>query len=134
MKWIKPVLMAALLLGAALSGAAWAGGRVVVGVGVGVPFGWGWGWGGPWYGYGYGYGYYPPAYSYPPYGYYGYPPYYGYGTSSPPVYIEQGGGSAPAQQPASNYWYYCSNPQGYYPYVKECPSGWQKVAPQPPGH
>ena len=23
--------------------------------------------------------------------------------------------------------------RGYYPYVTECPSGWQKVLPQPPG-
>ncbi len=133
MKWIKPALLAMLLLAATVSGAAWAhgGGHVVVGVGVPLGgWGWGWGWGGPW-------GYPPAYYYYPPYGY---APYYGYGgygySSSPPVYIEQGGAqAAPAQQqPTSNYWYYCSNPQGYYPYVKECPPGWQKVAPQPPGH
>ncbi len=62
-------------------------------------------------------------------------PYYYYSppvvvtTPSPPVYIEQGSAQA---APASNYWYYCQNPQGYYPYVKECPGGWQQVAPQPP--
>ena len=34
-----------------------------------------------------------------------------------------------------NYWYYCENPRGYYPYVSECPGGWMKVVPQqaPPG-
>ncbi len=37
----------------------------------------------------------------------------------------------PAQQPA--YWYYCPNPPGYYPYVKECPPGWMTVAPSPAG-
>jgi hypothetical protein len=30
------------------------------------------------------------------------------------------------------YWYYCQNPQGYYPYVKQCPNGWMKVVPSPP--
>ena len=31
---------------------------------------------------------------------------------------------APATQ---EYWYYCDNPQGYYPYVPQCVSGWQRV-------
>ena len=43
---------------------------------------------------------------------------------SPPVYIQQ---EAPAQQ----YWYYCENPKGYYPYVQQCPAGWLKVVPNP---
>lgn len=46
----------------------------------------------------------------------------------PPVYIEQAQ-EAPAATPP--YWYYCAASQGYYPYVKECPEGWQKVLPQP---
>ena len=38
----------------------------------------------------------------------------------------------PQPQPqASNYWHYCRNPEGYYPYVKNCPEGWLQVAPQP---
>ncbi len=41
---------------------------------------------------------------------------------SPPVYIQR-----PA--PGSTDWYYCQNPQGYYPYVKECPGGWLTVVP-----
>jgi hypothetical protein len=44
---------------------------------------------------------------------------------SPPVYIQQ---EAP---PAEQYWYYCENPRGYYPYVPQCPGGWLKVAPNP---
>ncbi len=50
--------------------------------------------------------------------------------AQPPVYIEQ---SEPAAQPvqAQHYWYYCKSGKGYYPYVKECPDGWQKVLPQP---
>ncbi len=30
-----------------------------------------------------------------------------------------------------NYWYYCRKPEGYYPYIKECPGGWMKVIPPP---
>jgi hypothetical protein len=44
----------------------------------------------------------------------------------PQEYIQQS--PAPQQQ---GYWYYCQNPQGYYPYVKECPAGWLQVVPQP---
>ena len=85
-------------------------------------------------GFGFGYPAYP--YYYPPYAYY--PPYY----SAPvviqrqPVYIEQNP-SAPAAQapaspaPASAYWYYCADTRAYDPYVMECGSGWQRVAPQP---
>jgi len=45
-----------------------------------------------------------------------------------PEYVQQ-----PQYDP--NYWYYCENPRGYYPYVSECPGGWMKVVPQqaPPG-
>ncbi len=83
-------------------------------------------WGGYWPGY-----YYPyyPAY-YPAY----YPPYYGAGYAAGPTqYVEQGNGGQAAPAPESQgYWYYCADSRSYYPYVKECPSGWQRVAPQPP--
>lgn len=86
---------------------------------------------GPWY--------YPPQPYYYPSPYY-YPPYYSPVTverSSPPVYVEQQAAppvSAPvAPAPQINYWYYCNASNGYYPYVKVCPEGWQKVSPQPPG-
>lgn len=37
-----------------------------------------------------------------------------------------------AAAPASvQYWYYCENPAGYYPYVPQCPSAWQKVPATP---
>jgi hypothetical protein len=124
MKTIK-LLIALLLLGA---GNAWAdrGGHVHFGVAIG-PY-----WG-PWY--------YPPsAYYYPPYQY---QPYYSPVLVEPPppqVYIEQQPvpGAAPvapvtpvAAAPVSH-WYYCAKAKGYYPYVKKCPGGWQKVSPQPP--
>ncbi len=62
---------------------------------------------------------------YYPYPYYYYPPM----SYLPPDYME-GGGAAPG--PSEAYWYYCAGAKAYYPYVKECPGGWQKVAPQPP--
>lgn len=66
---------------------------------------------------------------------YYYPPYYYPPTvvvpQSPPVYVEQGeqSGQAPAAQ---NWWYFCRESNAYYPYVKHCPAGWERVSPQPP--
>ena len=91
---------------------------------VGVGFGYG---GFPYWG-----GYYPwyPAAYYPAYPYY--PGYYPaqYVPQQPTTYVEQ---PAPQAQPqaATGYWYYCADPGAYYPYIKECPAGWQRVAPQP---
>jgi len=48
----------------------------------------------------------------------------------PTVYIEQPAPQVRPQQPAG-YWYYCGDSRAYYPYVKECPAGWQRVAPSP---
>ena len=64
----------------------------------------------------------------------GYPYYYPY-YAEPPVVIER---QAPVyvqpnqRQEESDYWYFCTKPQGYYPYVKNCPSGWLKVVPSAP--
>lgn len=103
-----------------ICGSAWADrGHAHVGIVIGSPWGW---------------PYYPPAY---------YPPAYYYPPSYPPTvvvrpsesYVEQAPALAAPVAPVPQetaYWHYCSNPQGYYPYVKECPAGWQKVAPQPP--
>jgi len=55
-----------------------------------------------------------------PYGYYAAPPVVI--QQQPPVYVQ------PEQQ-EENYWYYCQNPQGYYPYIKSCEGGWMKVVP-----
>jgi len=83
----------------------------------------------------YGYGYpYPYGYRYP--GSYYYPrSYYSsplIAPSAPTVYIQRETPIAASTQPAqTNYWHYCRNPEGYYPYVKECPEGWLQVAPQP---
>lgn len=50
---------------------------------------------------------------------------------APQVYVEQPQAYSQAA-PTNNYWYFCEAAQAYWPYVKECPSGWQKVVPQPP--
>lgn len=78
--------------------------------------------------------YQPLPYHYPS-PYYYYPPYPPVVIErSPPVYIEQSPPpSIPAPQSAqSGYWHYCNATKAYYPYVNECPGGWQKVLPQPP--
>jgi hypothetical protein len=88
------------------------------GVYVGGPWYWGW----PYYG---GYPYYP----YAPYSAATY-------ESAPSIYVEPAaGGSAPANAEAApqNLWYYCSNPSGYYPYVKTCVDLWVAVVPTPQG-
>ena len=117
MKQLK-LIIAFLLLASAGITAAWADhGHVHFGVMIGP------GWG-PWY-------YPPPPYSSAPY----YPPVV-VERQAPPVYIEQpapAAAPAPTAPPPTNYWYYCAAAKSYYPYVKECPSGWQKVLPQPPG-
>lgn len=35
--------------------------------------------------------------------------------------------------PTNQWWYYCTQPAGYYPYVQQCPAGWIRVSPRPPG-
>ena len=66
------------------------------------------GWG-PWWG--------PYPYSYPYY--------------STPVVVEREPELYVEPQQAQQYWYFCNNPKGYYPYVKGCPEGWMKVVPTP---
>ena len=65
----------------------------------------------------------------PPY----YPYYYPY-YAEPPVIIERQAPVyvQPNQQQEQDYWYYCTKPQGYYPYIKKCTGGWLKVVPSAP--
>mgnify|MGYP001765539896 CR=1 FL=1 len=105
MNFRKILAVALALLLVAAGGSAWAHGPRIhrhVGVYVGAPL-----WG-PWW-------YPPPVY---------YPTPVVIQPAPPPVYIEQ-------YEAPQNYWYYCKSGKGYYPYVKECPEGWQKVLPQP---
>jgi hypothetical protein len=85
-----------------------------LGLYVGAPY-WGWGW--PYYGYPYSY----TTYSYP-----SYPVYSDYGAGASGSFIS----AEPAPQNPANYWYYCADPAGYYPYVQNCPKGWMQVVPQ----
>lgn len=63
----------------------------------------------------------PPMVVAPPYPYYAPPAVV---VQQPPVYVRQ------PQPEEPDYWYYCENPRGYYPYVRTCPGGWMKVVPQ----
>ncbi|HZE92772.1 MAG TPA: hypothetical protein VE029_13845 [Rhizobacter sp.] len=103
-------LAAAVAFGLAAAGTAnaYPRGHAHIGVWVGGPF---W-WGGP-------YAYYP--YSYP------------YVESevivqqpAEPVFVAP---SAAQQAPT---WYYCREARMYYPYVNQCPGGWQEVPARPP--
>jgi hypothetical protein len=102
------------LLAVASIGSACAHGYYRGGARVGVYFGPTWG---P--------AYYPQPYYYSP------PPVVVLPAPQPQVYIEQSPPPvqlAPAEQ---QYWYYCVASKSYYPYVKECRDGWQKVLPRP---
>jgi hypothetical protein len=101
-------LAAAGVLGAGSAFAWHHGPRVVFGFNVG-PY-WGPYWGPPYY--------YPaPAY---------YPAPVVVSPPAPAQNVER------SDQPLSTgYWYYSETSRGYYPYVKECPSGWKAVPPAP---
>jgi hypothetical protein len=76
-------------------------------------YGWWWVAGGLWF-------FYPePIYPYPD-------PYV------PPVVVTPAP-AAPAASvpPPAQYWYYCDNAKGYYPYVQSCPGGWRAVPATP---
>jgi hypothetical protein len=101
-----------------------------VGVVVGGPGFWGWGGGWGWGGWG------------------GWAPWPTTVTTSFPIVtnvttfpadssafeIGASGGFLPApQQPVvnpSNFWYYCTDPAGYFPYVQSCSRAWMQVVPQ----
>ena len=119
-KWVGIIgLLAVFLLASAVPGYTWRGGhgwggghrwggwhgwgrtRVSVGIGVGPFWGPGWGWGPAW----------------------------GGGTVVVTQPSQQLSIQSPSPPTAS--WYYCDNPQGYYPYVQQCPGGWRAVAPTP---
>ena len=110
----KAFLGIALLAALAAAGEAAAGPRIVFGLHFGVPL----------YGHPYHY-YYPPYYYPPPVYYYPPPPSVIY---APPPTIE----SAPAPTVSDSSWFYCAESRGYYPYVRECPGGWERVPPSPP--
>jgi hypothetical protein len=118
-------LMAFLTFSSAYTQAGHVGWNMSVGGGYGGawhpaaygPYGpsWGPGWRGNWG--------YPGAYYSPYAGYYG-PPTVIYAAPPQPLVL--------AAQPEPAVWYYCEASGIYYPYVQECPAGWQKQTVTPP--
>jgi hypothetical protein len=89
-------------------------------------------WGGSYYGLGilgWGNGLRYPytnyGYSAVPFGY----PIYSPATKSVITYIQQPVSHNEKYPPG--YWYYCLNPPGYYPELKQCPQDWIQVSPSP---
>lgn len=133
MKALKSTIAGILLLGAACasgSALAYYGGHhggyygghsgARVGVYIGAPA---LGFGYPYYGY--------PGYAYGGYGFYGPSTTIVTTPAAPPVYVEQSSAAFSGGPANDGNWYYCHNPDGYYPYVKECAGGWQRVPAQP---
>jgi hypothetical protein len=128
--WVVGVALAVLVAGGPAQ--AWNGrhghwngrhghwGGSSVGVVIGVPPAW------PYYGLG--------SWPYRGGGLYGWP-YYAAPPAvvverTPPVYVERGSAAAD-DDGGEGWWHYCRKPEGYYPYVKKCPGGWETVAPNP---
>jgi hypothetical protein len=102
-------------------GGGWHGSRVAIGFGFpGYWYGgWPYAYSAPYYGYGYPYAYYPPVSD---------APYVG------SFYVEPRAVAEVPQQPAGgSFYYYCAASRGYYPYVRQCPGGWERVPMAPPG-
>src|SRR5215813_10371975 len=112
--WVGILVLLAVWLGAsAVPGHAWRGGGVFISPSIVVPFGPYWR---PYWG--------PYPYAYP----YAFP--YAYPYAYPPVVV-QPSPQVSVQPSPPQYWYYCDNPRGYYPYVLQCPGGWRPVSPTP---
>lgn len=100
--------------------------------------GWGWGWG--LLGLSLGLALATPSYAAPAPVYY-YPPAQpaivqapAYVEPAAPYYSEPVAPPPPAYsapQAANNWWYFCQESGAYYPYVRDCPGGWLRVAPTP---
>ncbi len=73
--------------------------------------------------------YYAPPYYYPPYYPYYYPDYPPAAVAPYPTPYAEAPRSVP---PVSSDWFYCAESKSYYPYVRECPGGWQRVPSTPP--
>ena len=126
-----------ILLACVSASNTWAHGRYFgprVSIGFGVGFGS--------YGYpfpiGYGRSYYPASYY--PYQTVYYPEVMVETVATPApvtVYVRQTNGTPvssvqPATSTNGSDWYYCHNPDGFYPSIKACPGGWQRVPAQAP--
>ena len=110
-QWLVTLgIVGVLLVMSPVPGYAWHRGRVFIRPSIVVPLGPYWG-----------------PYYWPPYPYY--PPVVV--TPPPQVYVQPDPQTPNSLPPASAYWYYCEDPQGYYPQVQQCSGDWQPVAPTP---
>jgi hypothetical protein len=112
MKRVALALILVLAAGSALAGGRHhhhGHGRISLGFHFGVPLGWYH----PWY-------YAPPAYYYPAAPVVVQPP-------APTTFVER---SDVVPEGAAS-WYFCRESNGYYPYVKQCPGGWERVPARP---
>ena len=109
MKRLALALVAVLLAVASASTFAHGRGRVTLGLHFGVPLGW----------------YQPWYYAPPPVYYYPSP---AITPPAPTTYVERS--DVVPEGTAS--WYFCRESNGYYPYVKQCPGGWERVPARPP--
>ena len=108
---MRRVILLLVLAVASGSALAHGRGRVTLGLHFGVPLGW-----------------YAPWYYAPPPSYYYYPAPVVVQPPAPSVYVER----SDVVPEGAGSWYYCKESNGYYPYVKQCPGGWQRVPAQPP--
>lgn len=115
-RYVRPVMTLLLLMGALVCGNAWAqrGGhghgwhghhRSYFGLSIGVPL-------------------YRGAYG--P-GWYGDP----YWAQPRPIIIQAPVHYIERSLPVAAVWYFCADPQGYYPYVKQCMGAWRTVPTRP---
>lgn len=117
MQCLKPLSLTVFFILSLITSNCWAWGHHHFGFYYGGPF-----YGGSFYGaygFGYPYPYYPPAVVTVPV------------PVTPPTYIQQAAPSPSVQQNQTAYWYYCHEPEGYYPYVKQCSGEWKLVEPRP---
>ena len=127
----RKISFAALVLAVALSSPALAG----HGGGGGHGGGYGWGWGGVAVGAALVSAAYLASYPY----WYGHPYSYAYPYVVPapvyqtPIYAPPPQQAMAAPAPATDMWYYCRKSKAYYPYVRTCAAGWERVPTIPPG-
>lgn len=107
MKRVILLLVLAVASGSALAHGR-SGSRLSLGFHFGVPL---------------GYYYYPP----PTYYYYPPAPVVVQPAPAPRAYVER----SDVVPEGAGSWFYCKDSDGYYPYVKQCPGGWQRVPAQP---
>jgi len=142
MKWAFFCAFSALLLAMTMQAASATPRHPGSGVYRGPAYAWGGYYGYPVAGYGWRSGYWSPGFGMPDTDALPFPA--GYPLASIPLvinatpiaqpYIQQEPIVEATIQPAPevNFWHYCTQPPGYFPYVQNCSQPWIKVTPQSP--